>query len=327
MRAKQRFHKSFALPMRILITGGAGFIGSHLAAYWCGQPGTSVRVLDSLRTGYRRNLSGLEVEFIEGSILDRAVVAQAMEGVDYVFHLAALVSVPESVQHPRECLALNCEGLLNVLDSAAAAGVRKLMFSSSAAIYGNNPTVPKVETMLPEPRSPYAITKLDGEYYCGMFTEAGKLETACLRYFNVFGPRQDPGSAYAAAIPIFTRKALLGQPLTIFGDGGQTRDFVYVGDIVRANVFAAQTPDVRGVYNVGYGHSISINSVAEWILREAGSTSEIVHGPERLGDVRHSLASAERLTEAGLKLENRLEERVRETVAWYRENPGYFEPT
>lgn len=311
--------------MKVLITGGAGFIGSHLAEYWAGQPDLEeVRVLDSFRTGYKHNLQGLNVRLLEGSILDRDLVQRAVEGADYVFHLAALVSVPESVEQPRECLALNCEGLFNVLEASAEAGVRKLVFSSSAAVYGNNPAMPKVESMLPEPRSPYAVTKLDGEYYCGMFAETGRLETACLRYFNVFGPRQDPRSAYAAAIPIFICKALKGEPLRIFGDGGQTRDFVFVKDIVRANAFAAKTPGLTGVYNVGYGQSISIREVAEWIVRDVGSGSVIEYAPERAGDVRHSLASADKLAAAGLKLESRLREGVAETLRWYRENISRF---
>ncbi|HYD84409.1 MAG TPA: NAD-dependent epimerase/dehydratase family protein, partial [Opitutus sp.] len=271
--------------MKVLITGGAGFIGSHLAEHFQGK-GT-VRVLDNLRTGHRQNLAGLEVEFIEGSITDRAVVRRAMEGVDYVFHLAALVSVPESVERPRDCVELNVLGLLNVLDEASAAGVRKLVFSSSAAIYGNNPVVPKREDMLPEPCSPYAVTKLDGEYYCQHYAAAGRIETASLRYFNVFGPRQDPAGAYAAAVPIFIHRALGHQPLTIYGDGGQTRDFIFVKDIVAANVFAATTPGVTGVFNAGYAGQITVLELAQRIIALAGSKSEIRFAPERAGDVRH----------------------------------------
>ncbi|MDD5599005.1 MAG: NAD-dependent epimerase/dehydratase family protein, partial [Victivallaceae bacterium] len=169
--------------MKVLITGGAGFIGSHIAEYF--QDKAEVRVLDNLRSGYKSNLDGLNVEFIEGDIRDRETVRKAMQGVDYVFHLAAMISVPESMFKPQECVDLNVNGLLTVLEEAAAAGVKKLCFSTSAAIYGDNPIVPKREDMYPEPKSPYAITKLDGEYYCNMFTQEGKLQTACLRYFNV----------------------------------------------------------------------------------------------------------------------------------------------
>jgi len=283
--------------MRVLVTGGSGFIGSHLVEHFQGK--AQVRVLDNLRTGNRRNLDGFDVEFIEGSILDRDLVKQAVQGVDYVFHLAAMVSVPESMSKPIECAAINVTGLLNVLEEASTAGVKKLCFASSAAIYGNNPTVPKIETMAPEPASPYAITKLDGEYYCALFTAQGRLETACLRFFNVFGPRQDPASAYAAAVPIFIQKALTGEPITIHGDGGQTRDFVYVKDVVAANIFAATTQGVTGVFNVGYGSSISINELARVIIATTGSKSPVRHEPARAGDVRHSLASVARLHAAG----------------------------
>ena len=283
--------------MRVLITGGSGFIGSHLAEHFQGQ--AEVRVLDNLRTGFRSNLEGLDVEFIAGSVCDRDLVREAVQDVDYVFHLAALVSVPESMEKPSECVDINVNGLLNVLEESAAAGVRKLCFASSAAIYGDNPTVPKLETMLPEPKSPYAITKLDGEYYCGMFQAEGRLQTACLRFFNVFGSRQDPNGPYAAAVPIFFQKALSGEPITIFGDGGATRDFIFVKDIVAALIFLAENESVTGVFNAGYGRQTSVKELAESILELTGSSSEIVYAPERAGDVRHSLASVEKLKSAG----------------------------
>lgn len=282
--------------MRVLITGGAGFIGSHIAEHFQGK--AEVRVVDSLRSGYRRNLDGLGVEFIEGDIRNRELVREAMRGVDYVFHLAALVSVPESMEKIAECIDINDTGMIVVLEEAARAHVKKLCFSTSAAVYGDNPELPKRETMTPEPKSPYAITKLDGEYYCRMFTETGKLQTACLRYFNVFGPRQDPKSAYAAAVPIFIDKARKNEPLTIFGDGDQTRDFVFVKDIAAANVFLAQSGHT-GVYNVANGGRITINDLAKEIIRLTGSKSEIVHLPERPGDIRHSTASPEKLRALG----------------------------
>jgi UDP-glucose 4-epimerase len=303
--------------MKVLVTGGAGFIGSHLVEHFQGK--AEVRVLDNLRSGYRRNLDGFDVEFIEGSIMDTDAVKRAVEGVDYVFHLAALISVPESMAKPRECVDLNVTGLLNVLEAAADAGARKLVLASSAAIYGNNPTVPKVETMLPEPKSPYAVTKLDGEYYNAMFTTEGRLETASMRFFNVFGPRQDPNSAYAAAVPIFIRKALAGEPLTIYGDGGQTRDFIYVKDIVAALVFAATTPGITGTFNVGYGASTTINDIARTIIAEAGSDSEIRYEAERAGDVRHSLASVERLSEAGFRPVSNLREGLAATLRYFQQ--------
>jgi UDP-glucose 4-epimerase len=306
--------------MKVLITGGAGFIGSHIAQLLQGR--AEVRILDNLRTGYRRNLDGLEVDFIAGSILDRAAVQSAMQGVDYVFHLAAMISVPESVERPHECVELNVTGLLNVLEAAAAAGVRKLCLSSSAAIYGNNPVVPKVETMLPEPRSPYAVTKLDGEYYCRQFTEAGRLDTVALRFFNVFGPRQDPGSAYAAAVPIFMQRALAQQPITIYGDGGQTRDFIYVKDIAAANLFAATTPGLTGVFNAGYGGQITVLELAQRIITQAGSRSEIRHAPERAGDVRHSRANVGALHAAGFRPVSSLDAGLAETLDYFRQRPS-----
>lgn len=304
--------------MKVLITGGAGFIGSHIAQQL--QLRGEVRVLDNLRTGYRRNLDGLRVDFIEGSILDRAVVREAVRGVDYVFHLAGMVSVPESVQDPHQCVELNITGLLCVLEAAAEAGVRKLCFSSSAAIYGDNPTVPKHERMLPEPRSPYAVTKLDGEYYCRQYTEAGRLETVAFRYFNVIGPRQDPCSNYASAVPIFIRQALLHQPLTIYGDGAQTRDFIHVDDVVAANIFGATTQGLTGVFNVGYGGQVSVNDLARRIIEMADSRSVIQYAPERSGDVRHSRASVEAIQTAGFTPVSSLDIGLAETLADFRKS-------
>jgi len=302
--------------VKALITGGAGFIGSHLAAQLQGR--AAVRVLDNLRTGRRRNLNGLEVEFIEGSILDRDTVCQAMRGIDQVFHLAALVSVPESVREPRACVEINVLGLLNVLQAAADAGVRKLCFASSAAVYGDNPTVPKTEDMVPEPRSPYAVTKFDGECYCRQFTEAGRLETVALRFFNVFGSRQDPESPYAAAVPIFLRQALASEPLTIFGDGRQTRDFIAVQDIAAACRFVAETPGLTGVFNAGYGSAVTVLDLARRIIALTGSRSVIQHAPERPGDVRHSRAAVDKLRAAGFLPSGSLESGLAAMIASLR---------
>ncbi len=302
--------------MRVLITGGAGFIGSHLAEYW--QDKSEVRILDNFRSGHRKNLDGLNVELIEGDIRDRLTVAAAMENVDYVFHLAAMVSVPESMSKIVECININNTGMAIVLEEAARAGVKKLCFSTSAAVYGDNPEVPKRESMIPEPKSPYAITKLDGEYYCNMFTQTGRLQTACLRYFNVFGPRQDPASAYAAAVPIFIAKALAGEPLTIFGDGEQTRDFIYVKDIVAANVFLATHPELTGVFNVAYGGKITINDLAQKIIRLTNSKSEIRRLDERPGDVKHSRAAVDRLAAAGFQASHTFDEALAATIAYFK---------
>ena len=303
--------------MKILVTGGSGFIGSHIVEHYQGKA-DEIRVLDNLRTGYRHNLDGMDCTFIEGSITDRDLVRQAVSGVDLVFHMAALVSVPESMAKPSECVDINVQGLLNVLEESSHAGVGKLVFASSAAIYGDNPVVPKVETMLPEPKSPYAVTKLDGEYYLGMFEREGRLETAAIRFFNVFGPRQDPKGAYAAAVPIFIEKAVKGEDITIHGDGGQTRDFIYVKDIVGALVFAAETRGVTGVFNAGYGGQLTINQLAENIVANAGTSTRIVHGPERPGDVRHSRASAGRLLAAGWQPRHTLEEGLAVTFESFR---------
>ncbi len=306
---------------RVLVTGGAGFIGSHLVEHFQGK--VPIRVLDDLRTGRRANLAGLQAEVIDGSVLDREAVRAAVKDVDCVFHLAAMVSVEESLRRPVECVAINVTGYLHVLEEAAAAGVRKVCFASSASVYGNHPAVPKLETMTPAPRSPYAVTKLDGEYYGAMFTEARELEVVSLRFFNVFGPRQDPASAYAAALPIFLRQALAGQPITIYGDGEQTRDFIHVRDVVAANVFAATTPGLAGVYNVGYGRQTTINEIVRTILAETGSRSEVRYEPARPGDVQHSVASVAKLCGEGFRASGNLPDAIRETVRDFRRYPAH----
>ncbi len=302
--------------MRVLVTGGAGFIGSHIVELF--QNRAEVRVLDNLRSGYRHNLDGFSCEFIEGSVLDRDLVRRAVAGVDYIFHLAAMISVPESMSKPIECNEINTTGTLTVLEEAAKAGVKKLVLSSSAAIYGDNPVTPKLESMFPEPKSPYAITKLDGEYYCKMFAAEKRLQTVALRYFNVFGPRQDPGSQYAAAVPIFIQRALANRPITIYGDGEQTRDFIYVKDIAAANAFFATQSPETGVFNVAYGGRITINDLARDICELTGSRSDISHAPERAGDVRHSMACIDRLRSAGFKPQGTLKEGLRETVRFFK---------
>jgi UDP-glucose 4-epimerase len=304
--------------MKVLVTGGAGFIGSHIVEHFQGI--AEVRVLDNLRSGFRHNLIGFKHQFIEASISDRNAVRRAMEGMDYVFHLAAMISVPESVQKPIECNEINTAGTLIVLEEAARACVKKLVFSSSAAIYGNNPVTPKIETMSPEPRSPYAITKLDGEYYCKMFADDGRLATTSLRYFNVFGPRQDPKSQYAAAIPAFIERAIKNEPITIFGDGEQTRDFVYVKDIAAANVFFATQSKANDVFNVGYGERTTINDLASTICRLAGSDSRIQHGAERPGDVKHSLAATDKLRANGYIPKGDFYGALNATVEFFRRN-------
>lgn len=302
--------------MKILVTGGAGFIGSHIVEHFQGKAG--VRVLDNLRSGFKRNLEAFKCEFIEASILDRAAVRRAMDGVDFVFHLAAMISVPESMQKPVECNEINAAGTLVLLEEAARARVKKLVFSSSAAVYGDNPVMPKVETMPPEPKSPYAITKLDGEFYCKLFADEGRVPTASLRYFNVFGPRQDPKSQYAGAVPVFIDRAVKNEPLTIFGDGEQTRDFIFVKAVVAANVFFATQSKAAGVFNVACAQRITINDLAEMICRLTGSRSEIKHAAERAGDVKHSMASIDKLCAAGFEPGGNFSEGLQATIGFFK---------
>src|SRR5262249_10402330 len=265
--------------MRILITGGAGFIGRHIAEHFHDRG--DVRVLDNLRSGFESNLSGLKCELIVGSILDRDLVREAMKGVDFVFHLAAMVSVQESVQKPNECAEINACGTAIVLEEAVRARAKKLIFGSSAAIYGDNPTIPKIESMPAEPKSPYATSKYEGERHCRSFAGAGRLATVSLRYFNVFGPYQDPRSEYAAAVPVFIEKAIKNEPITIFGDGWQTRDFIHVKDVVAANAFFALQSQVTGVFNVACGRQITITDLALTIRNLTKSASTIRYGTER----------------------------------------------
>lgn len=304
------------MSRRVLITGGAGFIGSHLVRHFAGR--AEVTVLDDLRSGYEHNLTGTACRFVRGSILDARALGEAIAGADEVYHLAAMISVPESVAKPAECAELNTEGTRRVLAAAQAAGARKVVLASSAAIYGDNPAVPKLEDMPPEPKSPYAETKLAGERLLEEYRRSHGLGTTSLRFFNVFGPRQDPRSAYAAAVPIFIAKALRDEPIGIHGDGGQTRDFVHVTDIVGALAFAGASADMAGTYNVGYGRSQSILSLAQEIIRLTGSKSAIEHLPPRAGDVRHSLASTERLLAAGWKPTSSVSAGLTETIGYFR---------
>jgi UDP-glucose 4-epimerase len=279
-----------------------------------------VVVLDNFRTGRRENLAavGDGVTLVEGSITDLATVRRAIAGCTLVHHLAAQVSVPESVTEPHMCVDINVGGTLNVLDAARAEGVARVVFSSSAAVYGDDPRMPKTEAMEPAPKSPYGITKLDGEYYLRMYADLHGLSTVSLRYFNVFGPRQDPRGAYAAAVPIFIERAMRGDAITLFGDGSATRDFVFVRDVCEANILAA-THDAVGhgeVFNVARGSVTTVQQLAESVRTIAASTSAIVHAPERPGDIRHSLASIDRARAMlGFDPKVTLDEGLRESVA------------
>jgi UDP-glucose 4-epimerase len=309
--------------MRVLITGGAGFIGRHIAEHFHDR--AEVRVLDNLCSGFKRNLAGLECQLVVGSILDRDLVREVMKGVDFVFHLAAMVSVQESVQKPNDCAEINTVGTTIVLEEAARARVKKLIFSSSAAIYGDNPTIPKIESMPAEPKSPYAASKYEGERHCRSFTDEGRLPTVSLRYFNVFGPYQDPGSEYAAAVPAFIEKAIRNEPITIFGDGRQTRDFIYVKDVVAANSFFALKSQATGIFNVACGRQITITDLALTIRTLAKSSSTINYGAERLGDVKHSVAGVDKIRTAGFRPVCDLAGRLRATIEFVRKNIASIE--
>lgn len=299
---------------KILVTGGSGFIGSHIVEHF--HQSDEVVVLDNLRTGFKKNIENFNCQFIKGNVTDVALVKEVTKSVDYIFHLAALVSVPESMENPQLTVEINTIATLNLLKAARESNVKKIVLSSSAAIYGDNPIVPKKETMFPEPKSPYAVTKLDGEYYFKMFRDEYGLPTTCLRYFNVFGPRQDPKSQYAAAVPIFIDKAIKNEDITIFGDGEQTRDFIYVKDIVRANVMAA-TSEASGVFNVARGGRITINDLAKKIVELTTSKSKIIYAPERAGDVKHSQADISKLNSLGFESKFDLDEGINVTIEFF----------
>jgi len=304
--------------MRVLVTGGAGFIGRHITEYF--QDRAEVRVLDDLRSGLKSNLSGLKCQLIVGSILDRDLVREAMRGVDFVFHLAAMVSVPGSVQNPTEYVEVNAGGTAIVLEEAARARAKKLIFSSSAAIYGDNQTTPQIESMPAEPKSPYATSKYEGERYCCSFTDEGRLPTVSLRYFNVFGPYQHPRIEYAAAVPAFIEKAIRNESITIFGDGRQTRDFIYVKDVVAANAFFALESQATGVFNVAWGKPTTITDLAVTVRKLSKSSSTIEYTAERSGDVKHSVAGVDKIQRAGFRPVCDLTGGLRATVEFFGKN-------
>jgi UDP-glucose 4-epimerase len=282
--------------MRALVTGGGGFIGSHLAERLCAH-GHKVRILDNFSTGNRTNLAPFrdETELIEGDIGSYERVNTAVQGCEVVFHQAALPSVPRSVQDPLTSNAANVIGTLNVLLAARDSGVRRVVFASSSSVYGANETLPKREDLPATPISPYAVAKLAGEGYCRSFSGIYGLETVALRYFNVFGPRQDPLSQYAAVIPNFITACRAGEPLTIFGDGEQSRDFSYIANVVDANLLASEAEGVAGkVFNVATGHRVTLNALVDELRTLTGGEIEVHHAPARRGDVRHSLADLSR---------------------------------
>ena len=277
--------------------------------------GHNMLVLDNLRSGFEDNLSDLPVNFLKGDIRDQHILDEIPQDIEVIFHLAALVSVPESLSKVRECVDINTIGTINVLERAKRISQCKVVLSSSAANYGDNPVLPKIETMRPEPATPYSVTKLDGEYYLDVYNREWGLPTASLRYFNVFGPRQNPKSQYAAAVPIFITRALKNEPIIIYGDGNQTRDFIYVKDVVKANLMACQKG--AGTYNVALGNSISILELAEKIISLTNSKSCIEFQNERPGDIKHSLADTGKFQALGFKPDYTLDDGLTETIHYY----------
>jgi len=308
-----------------LVTGGGGFIGSHIAEALV-KRGDTVRILDDFSTGRRGNLAELgdRVEVFEGDINDASLAARAMTGVEVVFHEAALPSVPRSVADPAATNLACVDGTLSILNAARQSGVRRVVYAASSSAYGDQPGFPRIETMAPQPLSPYAAAKLAGEYYCQVFTRCYGLETVCLRYFNVFGPRQNPKSQYAAAIPIFTSLMLKGERPTIYGDGEQSRDWTYVANVVHANLLAATAAKASGhVINVVCGDTRSVNEVVARINGFLGKKVEPRYEPARAGDVRRSegdFAKARDLL--GYQPRVSFEEGLRLTVEWFKAHPA-----
>ena len=306
---------------RALVTGGAGFIGSHLAEALAAL-GAAVVVIDDLSGGDRNNLASFgPVEFVEGSILDRDVVARCTKGCRYVFHLAALGSVPRSVREPRLYNDVNITGTLNVLEAAREAGVKRVMFAASSSAYGDNP-VPWIETLPVAAKSPYAATKVAGEAYFRAYSNSYGLDTAALRYFNIFGPRQNANSAYAAVIAAFAKAYITGERPVIYGDGEQSRDFTFVHNAVHANLLAArrEKPIQGTVINVGCGDRISVNQLAREMAEQLGRPDLVpAHEPERAGDIKHSYADLSRARSVlGYEPIVQFRDGLRQTVAWYR---------
>lgn len=307
--------------MKYIVTGGAGFIGSHIVEELARQEHEIV-IFDNLFSGKLENIQPFlkegKVTFVKGSVTDLAVLKKIFEGADGIFHEGAIASVPRSIANPLATNEANVTGTLNVLVAARDCGVRKVLFASSSSVYGNTPTLPKREDMTPTPLSPYAVSKLIGEHYLKVFSEVYGLKTLSLRYFNVFGPRQDPKSEYAAVIPKFITKILNHESPTIYGDGGQTRDFTYVKDVVQANIRAMES-DAEGVFNVAYCERIDLNELASLIMDIIGITVPLLYEPARTGDVRDSLADIRRAQEAfGYAPEYTVKTGLKETIAWYR---------
>ena len=308
------------MSRRCLVTGWAGFIGSHIAAALIAR-GDRVRIADNLSTGHRENLRvNPSAEFVEGDLADPVFAARAVEGMDLVFHQAAIPSVPRSVKDPAASNRANIDGTLNVLLASRDAGVTRVVYAGSSSAYGDTPTLPKHEGMPANPRSPYALQKFVGEQYCQLFTSLYGLQTVTIRYFNVFGPRQDPASAYSGVISRFAKALFEGTRPVIHGDGRQTRDFTYIANVVDGVLAAADAPEASGeVINVATGHRISLIDLLDWMKKLTGSNAEPQFTEPRAGDVRDSLADiskAKRLL--GYEPRVPFEQGLADTVAWYR---------
>lgn len=307
---------------RALVTGGAGFIGSHLVETLVSGK-CKVTVVDNLSSGNLSNIEPLKdrITFYQGDIRQRDVLEKAARGCDVIFHLAAMVSVPQTVDHPVESAEINEIGTINVFEAARSQNVRRIVFSSSCAVYGDDPDLPKTEEMNPKPTSPYAVQKLSAEHYARVYDELYGLESVCLRYFNVFGPRQDPSSPYSGVISIFMTRAVSNEPPVIYGDGSQSRDFVYVKDVVNANLLAAVMNQPRGsIFNIGAGNQVSINQLWELIATLGGQPKlRPKYEPARAGDIKHSYAGMD-FTKSMLKFKPdfSLEQGLEMTFEWYR---------
>jgi len=315
---------------RALVTGGAGFIGCNLARHLL-EAGHEVRVVDNLSTGFARNLTEVagDLEFVEGDLRDPAACARSVAGVDVIFHVAALPSVPRSLVDPIGCHENNVTATINLLQAARDAGVRRIVYSASSSAYGDTPTLPKVESMEPLPRSPYAAAKLAGELYTLSYARAGLIEGVALRYFNVFGPRQDPNGPYAAVVPALFSAAVRGVPMGVYGDGLQTRDFTYVDNVVLANMLAATQPAARvsgWMVNVGAGVRTTLLDLVRMVSEATGLTIPVHHREPRAGDVRDSLASLERARSVlGYEPPVSLPEGIARLWTYLREHPEGME--
>lgn len=306
----------------VLVTGGAGFIGSHIASALI-DSGARVRVLDDLSTGHRENIDeiGREVDFIQGSVADEELLRKVLDGVEVIFHEAAIPSVPRSVEEPRQTHIASVDGTFSLLLAAREKKVRRVVYAASSSAYGDQPTLPKSEQMLPDPLSPYAVAKLVGEYYCQVFTRVYGLETVSLRYFNVFGPRQDPGSQYSGVVSRFISALLSGEQPVIYGDGEQSRDFTYIENVVAANLSAAEAGAASGkVINVANGERITLNQLLGELKELTGNHDvKAAYLEPRVGDVRHSLADITLAREfLGYQSKVDLREGLQRTIDWWK---------